>query len=205
VVIGATGAGAPSATVVKAATLAPRAVGGIDPALGLVEVGVDLDALDGDELSVTGSWADATAAAQRAISHEMIGAMRTMLRLAREHALDRIQFDRPISSFQAVRHRLAESHVAIEGAAGAVDAAWDDGTPLTAAAAKAIAGHSARTVRRHCQQVLAGIGFTTEHDLHLFVRRTLVLDALYGDSRALTKQIGADLLAARGLPALLPL
>jgi hypothetical protein len=197
--------GAPSAVVVKTATLAPRPISGVDPSLGLVEVDVDLDALDGDEPTVTGSWADAVAAAQRAVSHEMIGAMRTMLRLAREHALDRIQFDRPISSFQAVRHRLAESHVAIEGAAGAVDAAWDDGTPLTAASAKAIAGNSARLVRRHCQQVLAGIGFTTEHDLHLFVRRTLVLDALFGDSRALTKQIGAELLAARGLPALLPL
>jgi hypothetical protein len=205
VVVVPSGSGSTSAVVVKTAALAPRPIGGIDPALGLVEVSVDLDSLDGDELSVTGSWADAAAVAQRAVSHEMIGAMRTMLRLAREHALDRVQFDRPISSFQAVRHRLAESHVAIEGAAGAVDAAWDDGTPLTAAAAKAIAGHSARTVRRHCQQVLAGIGFTTEHDLHLYVRRTLVLDALFADSRALTKQIGADLLAARGLPALLPL
>ena len=145
------------------------------------------------------------ATGQRAVAHEMVGAMRTMLRLAREHALDRVQFDRPISSFQAVRHRLAESHVAIEGAAAALDAAWEDGTPLTAALAKAVAGQSARTVRRHCQQVLAGIGFTTEHDLHQFVRRTLVLDSLLGDSRTLTKQIGAELLAARGLPALLPL
>jgi hypothetical protein len=196
---------APVAVVVETATLEPRAVGGLDPAFGILEVGVDLGSLDGEAVAVGGSWAEAVASGQRALSHEMIGAMRTMLRLAREHALDRIQFDRPISSFQAVRHRLAESLVAIEGAAAAIDAAWDDGTPFTAASAKAIAGQSARNVRRHCQQVLAGIGFTTEHDLHLFVRRTLVLDALLGDSRALTKQIGAELLAARGLPTLLPL
>jgi alkylation response protein AidB-like acyl-CoA dehydrogenase len=199
------GTDSPSAAVVETAALELRPIRGLDPALGLVEVGIDLDSLDADARSVDGSWTDAVAAAQRAVTHEMIGAMRTMLRLAREHALERIQFDRPISSFQAVRHRLAESHVAIEGAAAAVDAAWDDGTPVGAALAKAIAGHSARTVRRHCQQVLAGIGFTTEHDLHRFVRRTLVLDALFGDSRALTRQIGAELLEARGLPALLPL
>jgi hypothetical protein len=205
VVVVADGAGAPSAVVVETAALRPRPVGGLDPALGLAEVSVELDSLDGDSMAVTGSWTEAMAAGQRAVSHEMIGAMRTMLRLAREHALDRIQFDRPISSFQAVRHRLAESLVAIEGAAAAIDAAWEDGTPFTAASAKAVAGQNARTVRRHCQQVLAGIGFTTEHDLHLFVRRTLVLDALLGDSRSLTKQIGAELLAARGLPTLLPL
>jgi hypothetical protein len=204
-VVVAEGASAPSAVIVDAARLEARPVVGIDPSLGLVEVSLELDSLDGDAMTLKGSWEDAAAAGQRAVSHEMIGAMRTMLRLGREHALDRIQFDRPISSFQAVRHRLAESLVAIEGAAAATCAAWDDGTPFSAAAAKAIAGQSARTVRRHCQQVLAGIGFTTEHDLHLFVRRTLVLDALFGDSRALTKQIGAELLAARGLPTLLPL
>jgi hypothetical protein len=204
-VLVADGTDAPSVVVVETAALDVRPVSGLDPALGLVEVRIDPDSLHGEELSVTGSWADAVAAAQRAVTHEMIGSMRTMLRLAREHALDRVQFDRPISSFQAVRHRLAETHVAIEGAAAAVDAAWEDGTPLTAALAKAIAGNSARTVRRHCQQVLAGIGFTTEHDLHRHVRRTLVLDALFGDSRTLTRQIGAELLVARGLPALLPL
>ena len=53
----------------------------------------------------------------------------------------------------------------------------------TAAMAKAIAGRSARTAARHCQQVLAGIGFTTEHALHRYVRRVLVLDELFGSAR----------------------
>ena len=47
---------------------------------------------------------------------------------------------------------------------------------------------------RHGQQVLAGIGFTTEHPLHHYVRRALVLDHLLGDSRSLTASLGADLL-----------
>ena len=59
---------------------------------------------------------------------------------------------------------------------------------------------------RHCQQVLAGIGFTTEHPLHLFVRRTIVLDQLLGAGSVLTRQLGADILrqrhAARRLPPL---
>ena len=104
-----------------------------------------------------------------------------------------------------MRHRLAETYVAIEAADAALDGAWIDGTPFTAALAKAVAGHSAATVRRHCQQVLAGIGFTTEHDLHLFIRRTMVLDGLFGDARTLTAALGAELISARGLPANLPL
>jgi alkylation response protein AidB-like acyl-CoA dehydrogenase len=128
-----------------------------------------------------------------------------MLALARQHALERIQFGRPIATFQAVRHRLAEAFVAIESADAALAAAWDDRTPFAACVAKAVAGRSARTVARHCQQVLAGIGFTTEHDLHLYVRRAIVLDRLLGDARSLTRRLGQDLLARRSLPSILPL
>jgi alkylation response protein AidB-like acyl-CoA dehydrogenase len=120
-------------------------------------------------------------------------------------ALDRVQFDRPIAGFQAVRHRLAEALVAVEGAAAALDGAWDDGSPLAAAIAGAACGHSARTVRRHCQHLLAGIGFTTEHDLHRFVRRSIVLDGLLGDARTVAAEVGAEVLASRELPSLLPL
>ena len=69
--------------------------------------------------------------------------------------------------------------------------------PLTAALAKAIAGRSARTVARHSQQVLAGIGFTTEHPLHHYVRRVLLLDHLLGDARSLTTTLGDALLRDR--------
>ena len=187
--------------LVRTGDLALRPVGGIDPALGLVELSGRLDG----ESRPGAAWADAVAAGQRALASELIGASRTMLDQAREHALDRIQFGRPIGSFQAVRHRLAESLVAIEAAAAAADAAWEDGTPLFAAVAKAVAGRSARTVARHAQQVLAGIGFTTEHPLHLSVRRVHVLDRLLGDSRSLTRSMGDELLRSRRLPPLLPL
>jgi alkylation response protein AidB-like acyl-CoA dehydrogenase len=128
-----------------------------------------------------------------------------MLQLARDHAVDRIQFGRPIASFQAVRHRLAEGLVAVEAADGALAAAWEDGTPMAAALAKAIAGRTGRTVARHAQQVLAGIGFTTEHPLHDHVRRVIVLDRLLGDHHTLTRELGEQLLETRTIPDLLPL
>ena len=135
-------------------------------------------------------WPAAVALGQLALGHELVGAGRAMLELARTHALERMQFGRPIGTFQAVRHRLAESLVAVEAAAALLDAAWEDPSPVTAAMAKAFAGRSARTVARHCQQVLAGIGFTTEHPLHLSVRRTIVLDQLLGAGSLLTRQLG---------------
>jgi alkylation response protein AidB-like acyl-CoA dehydrogenase len=60
-------------------------------------------------------------------------------------------------------------------------------------------------VARHCQQVLAGIGFTTDHALHRYVRRVIVVDRLLGDARSLTRRLGDDLLGRRSLPSILPL
>ena len=137
---------------------------------------------------------------QLALGHGLVGAGRAMLELAQVHALERMQFGRPIGTFQAVRHRLAESLVALEAAAALFEAAWDDPAPVTAAMAKSFAGRSARTAARHCQQVLAGIGFTTEHPLHLFIRRTIVLDQLLGAGSVLTRQLGTDVLRTAALP-----
>src|SRR5690606_27566598 len=108
------------AAVVETARLDLRAVGGLDPRLGLVRVA-------GDRVPVawhpqaaqaaTMAWPAAVAAGRRALAHELVGAARAMLDLARSHALERVQFGQPIARFQAVRHRLAETLVAIEAAA----------------------------------------------------------------------------------------
>lgn len=128
------------------------------------------------------------AAGRRALGWWLVGTSRAMLALAREHALSRTQFGKPVAAFQAVRHRLAETLVAIEGAEAALNTARDD---LGSLLAKAAAGQAALTAARHCQQVLGGIGFTAEHDLHRHVRRVLVLDGLLGSSRELTREAGA--------------
>lgn len=188
--------------VVPVADLALRPVAGLDPSLGLVAVTVT----GPPPAPVTGApWTEAVADGQLALAHELIGASRSMLELARTHALERVQFDRPIAQFQAVRHKLAETLVAIEAADDSAAAAWELGTPLAAAAAKAVAGRSARVAAKHCQQVLAGIGFTLEHDFHHHLRRALVLDRLLGDSKALTRSLGEQLLLERRLPPMLPL
>jgi hypothetical protein len=192
------------AVVVERSALELRPVRGVDPWLGLVEVLGAVDAVGGEGGEPV-AWTDAVALAQLAVGHELVGASRTALALAREHALARIQFGQPIARFQAVRHRLAETLVAIETASAVLDAAWLDPSPVTAAMAKATAGRGARAVARHCQQVLAGIGFTTEHDLQRYVRRILVLDELFGSHAILTEQLGEELLTTRTLPRLLPL
>jgi hypothetical protein len=141
----------------------------------------------------------ALAAGRAALAWWLVGTSRAMLKLARQHALDRVQFGRPIASFQAVRHRLAETLVAIEGAEATLRFASDD---LGAVLAKAAAGQAALTAARHCQQVHGGIGFTAEHDLHRHIRRALMLDALLGSSRELTRQAGTFVRNQRSAPRL---
>lgn len=188
---------------VDAHALGRRPVGGIDPWLGIVHVTGTVD-LAAEPEPVSG-WEGAVAVGRLAVAHELLGASRRMLELARQHALERVQFGQPIAGFQAVRHRLADTLVAVETAEALVDAAWEDGDPGTAAMAKALAGRGARVAARHCQQVLAGIGFTTEHDLHRYVRRTFLLDELLTPARTLTHDLGDQLLTTRGLPPLHPL
>ena len=146
------------------------------------------------------------AAGRRAIGWWLVGTGRAMLALARSHALDRVQFGRPLASFQAVRHRLAETFVALEGAEAALTAADSSASPdLSALLAKAAAGQAALTAARHCQQVLGGIGFTAEHRLHRHVRRALVLDGLLGSARELTREAGTLLVKERSAQRLVDL
>ncbi|MCK9905330.1 acyl-CoA dehydrogenase, partial [Frankia sp. Cpl3] len=134
------------------------------------------------------------AAGHRALGWWLLGTGRTMLTLAREHALTRTQFGRPIATFQAVRHRLAETLVALDGAEATLHAATTTPEdPLAALLAKAAAGKAALDTARHCQQVLAGIGFTAEHDFHHHLRRALTLDGLLGSTRDLTRQAGTHI------------
>jgi hypothetical protein len=162
-----------------------------DPTLG----GLPLHRVPDGELMRMGE-------ARRAVGWWLVGSARAMLSLARQHALDRVQFGRPIASFQAVRHRLAETLVAIEGAEATLGLPGAENSDLTAMLAKAAAGKAALTAAKHCQQVLAGIGFTAEHDLHRHVKRALVLDGLLGSSRELTRKAGAGLRARGSAPRL---
>lgn len=184
---------------VPVSALTQQPIVGIDPSGGWVEVTAEL--ADGEAMP----WNRAVAAAQRAIATELTAASRTMLRLAREHAIERIQFGRPIASFQAVRHKVAECLLAVEAAQAAVDVAWTEPSEFASAMAKAIAGRSSKTVAKHAQQVLAGMGFTAEHPFHRYLKRTLLLDQLFGSGASVSEELGAVVLRNRNLPAILPL
>ena len=145
------------------------------------------------------------AAGRHALGWWLVGTSRAMLSLARQHAVDRVQFGRPVASFQAIRHRLAETLVAVEGAEAALAAAETEPDELNFLLAKAAAGQAALIAARHCQQVLGGIGFTAEHELHRHVKRSLVLDAMLGSSRELTREAGAALRAKGFAPRLVQL
>jgi hypothetical protein len=184
----------------SAVTVTP--VHGIDPELGLHQVA--FDAGTPQEIAAD-RWDDAVARGRRALAHQIAGACHTMLGLARTHAVERVQFGRPIARFQAVRHRLAEALVAVEALDATLAAAADEPNPMTAALAKATAGRTARTVARQCQQVLAGIGFTTDHPFHQFYARTIALEGLFGSAETIELDLGRALLAARHVPTLIEL
>ncbi|HEX3707881.1 MAG TPA: acyl-CoA dehydrogenase family protein [Mycobacteriales bacterium] len=177
------------------------AIDGIDPAAGWRRIHgtakvSDLKAID---------WDRALTAGQLALAQQLTSAARAMLGLATEHAKSRSQFDRSIGSFQAVRHKLAESLVAIEGADAALDAGWANPSPFAAMIAKSIAGSAAKTVAKHAQQVLAGMGFTSEHPFPGYLKRTMVLDQLLGSSASLRAEIGRSVVESGEIPKLLPL
>ena len=153
----------------------------------------------------TDAWDDAVAAGRRAVGHQIAGASRTVLDLARTHAVEREQFGRSVSKFQAVRHRLAETLVAIEALDATLAAAWDEPGAMTAALASAQAGRTARIVAAHCQQVLAGIGFTTDHPFHRYLKRTMALEGLFGTTDEIVVDLGRQLLETRTVPRLIEL
>jgi hypothetical protein len=188
--------------------ISTRRIDGLDPALIMTEItGVDVAA----DVVVTGdpaaaAWNAVATAGRLALGYQILGAVGQMIDLAVDHARSRVQFGQPIGSFQAVRNRLADAHVAREGAAAALTAAWDaDDAVLAGLLAKSLAGRAARIAATHCQQVLAGIGFTAEHPFHRFLARVLVLDSVLGSARELPKAIGAHLISARSIPRLVDL
>lgn len=190
--------------VVPVEALTVTALAGVDPALGLHAVSgtiadAEFIAHDADV------WRAAVSAGRRALGHWLTGTATTVLRLAREHAVERVQFGHPIAGFQAVRHKLADCHVAIEAASGALLAADEQGDPLSIDLARVLAGQAAALACRHGQQILAGIGFTRDHDFHLHLQRTLALDGLFASTATLTAEVGAQLISSGEVPRLVDL
>ena len=112
-----------------------------------------------------------------------------LVEMTLDHVASRHQFGKPIGSFQAIKHRLAEMHVALESAR---PAAWyaayaiAHGLPdasEAASVAKIAANEAHALINREALQCHGGIGFTWEHDLHLWLKRGLAVMQSYGTAR----------------------
>jgi alkylation response protein AidB-like acyl-CoA dehydrogenase len=123
-----------------------------------------------------------------ALALEMVGTCQSIFDVALGHAKERHQFGVPIGSFQAIKHKFADMLVALERAratayfAAATVAEEDDRRPLAIAMAKAAAGDAQRLIAQEGIQIMGGIGYTWEHDMHLYVKRAKAGDALLGTS-----------------------
>jgi len=120
-------------------------------------------------------------------SAEIIGGARAAMDLAYDYAKERTQFGRPIGSYQAMQHYLADMWVEIYGARNLVyQAAWklSEGLPadMEAAMAKGRAGLVGRKATITGHRIFGAISFTMEHDLHLYTRRALAGDMALGDA-----------------------
>ena len=135
------------------------------------------------------------------VAVEMVGTCQAIFDMALEHAKTRVQFGVPIGSFQAIKHKFADLFVALEKArstayfAAACLAEHDARAPLAASMAKAAAGDCQRLVAQEGIQILGGMGYTWEHDMHLYVKRAMANDAILGTGAWHRQRIAALLLA----------
>ncbi|WP_216898452.1 acyl-CoA dehydrogenase family protein [Nocardia alni] len=133
-----------------------------------------------------------------ALAAEQIGGAQACLDAAVRHARTRVQFDRPIGSFQAIKHKCANLLVELEGARAAVDhaasvaAAGSAEFPLAAALAAASASAAFTHAAKENIQIHGGIGYTWEHDAHLYLKRAKTSEHLFGGP-ALFRSRVADL------------
>jgi alkylation response protein AidB-like acyl-CoA dehydrogenase len=130
----------------------------------------------------------ATGVATVALCAEMTGGMQWTLDTTVEYAKTRLQFDKPIGIYQAVQHRCAEMVLFTESARSSVYyAAWalsenDPSAKLAVSMAKAYCSEAARETGNRGIQMHGGIGFTWEHNLHLYYKRAKSSEILFGDA-----------------------
>jgi alkylation response protein AidB-like acyl-CoA dehydrogenase len=213
----------PDAAIVEGIVLVARSSND-EPVLCLVDVGDGVDVqpattidstrrfgsviVDGVHAQRIASGADAVSRIERVAQHalmgaacEAVGVAQRVLDIAVEHARAREQFGRPIGSYQAISHRIADVYARVQLARSlAAWAAWslsegDAGDPaMPAVAAKSYATEAAVFACESAIQVLGGIGFTWDHPLHRYYKRAQWLDAFGGDGARQRAVIAATLL-----------
>ncbi|HUZ16155.1 MAG TPA: acyl-CoA dehydrogenase family protein, partial [Gaiellaceae bacterium] len=149
---------------------------------GLTTIGGDIATVDATRPLTSMEAPEETPRLRAAMAAEAVGIAQRALDLGVEHAKTREQFGKPIGTYQAVSHPLAQTYTDVELARSlAYWAAWcvaenDDRAPLAAAAAKAFATEAAVVACERSIQVHGGTGFTWEHPLHRFYKRAIWLE-----------------------------
>jgi alkylation response protein AidB-like acyl-CoA dehydrogenase len=182
------------AFVVSRADIRLDPIDALDATRPLARVALDGVRIDADR--ALGDPGPATAAAVRravevattALAVETVGAAQAIFDITLAYAKQREQFGAPIGSFQAIKHKFADMLVALERARAtsyfaALTIAEDDGRrALATSTAKAAAGDCAALLAREGIQIHGGIGYTWEHDMHLYVRRVKSSSLLFGNA-----------------------
>ncbi len=191
---GAQGGGGLGLFVVPASQLAIVPERSLDMSRPLATIELDGVRVPGDRAlgqpgaDAAGALARAAEEAAVALALETVGTCQHLLEMVVAYAKERHQFGVPIGSFQAVKHKMADLFVTIERAralayyAVAALAEDDPARAVAASMAKAAADDCQRLVCQDSIQTLGGIGFTWEHDVHLFVKRARTTGTLFGSS-----------------------
>ena len=152
------------------------------------DVGVGETEVFGADGDARGALSQAIQVATVALCAEMVGGMQWVLDATVEYAKTRLQFGRPIGSFQAIQHQCADMLLMTESARSATYyAAWalTEGAPAASSAvsiAKAYCSDAYREVGNRGVQIHGGIGFTWEHDLQLYYKRSKASEVMFGDA-----------------------
>ena len=150
----------------------------------LVDVPGTLIGADGEGWTVLERVLDLAAVG---LAAEQVGGAQFVLEMAVQYAKDRVQFGRPIGSFQAIKHKCADMLLEVESAksaayyAGWAAAELNDELPSVASLAKAYCSEAYFHAAAENIQIHGGIGFTWEHPAHLYFKRAKSSELLFGD------------------------
>jgi alkylation response protein AidB-like acyl-CoA dehydrogenase len=172
--------------VVPRADLQITPVDPFDKSRGLARVEMHGDIERGRVLTRPDRIGRAIEEATVALAVETVGTCQASCDIALDYAKEREQFGVPIGSFQAIKHKFSDMYVVLERAraasyfAAATIAEDDERRTVATSMAKAAVGDAQRLIAQEGIQIMGGIGYTWEHDMHLYVKRAKSGDALFG-------------------------
>jgi alkylation response protein AidB-like acyl-CoA dehydrogenase len=206
VIVGARSDDGPTLIAVPADAAKPERRKSIDRTRSLADLHFENVRVDADSVCATGEAAvellyQLVDVGVVALAADAMGAAHRAFDMSLEYAKQREQFGRPIGSFQAIKHKLADMYVLATGAEAAIEAAADsldrgDPSARRKAAAAALFGRGAAArIAGDAVQIHGGIGFTWEHDAHILLKRTKLDLLLMSDSWAQSERLVAAIRA----------